>query len=69
MSTSTATHHRRLLVIANETCTGAELFETLRERVDGADVAVEEKTPAEADDDEWRHPGYEYERGCRARHG
>ena len=46
MSTSTATHHRRLLVIANETCTGAELFETLRERVDGADAQVLVVAPA-----------------------
>jgi hypothetical protein len=31
---------RRLLVIANETCTGSELFEAMRERADDPDSQV-----------------------------
>lgn len=37
---------RRLLVIANETCTGSELFEAMRERADGPDSAVLVVAPA-----------------------
>lgn len=36
----------RLLVIANETCTGSELFETIRERADGSDRDVLIVAPA-----------------------
>ncbi len=36
----------RLLVIANETCTGAELFEAIRERADGPDSDVLVVAPA-----------------------
>ncbi len=37
---------RRLLVIANETCTGSELFEVMRERADGPDAEVLVVAPA-----------------------
>ena len=37
---------RRLLVIANETCVGSELFETIRERADGPDSEVLIVAPA-----------------------
>jgi hypothetical protein len=37
---------RRLLVIANETCTGSELFEAMRERADGPDSEVLVVAPA-----------------------
>jgi hypothetical protein len=40
------TRTRRLLVIANETCTGRELFEEMRERVDGRDTDVLVVAPA-----------------------
>lgn len=40
------TRTRRLLVIANETCTGRELFEEMRRRVDGADADVLVVAPA-----------------------
>ena len=36
----------RLLVIANETCTGSELFQTIRERADGSDSDVLIVAPA-----------------------
>jgi hypothetical protein len=37
---------QRLLVIANETCTGSELFEAMRERAEGADSEVLVVAPA-----------------------
>jgi hypothetical protein len=42
----TTPHARRLLVIANETCTGSELFEAMRERADGPDSEVLVVAPA-----------------------
>ena len=43
---SSTRQSRRLLVIANETCVGVELFETLRERTDGSDSEVLVVAPA-----------------------
>jgi hypothetical protein len=40
------TRTRRLLVIANETCTGRELFEAMRERADGPGTEVLVVAPA-----------------------
>ncbi|HMN98571.1 MAG TPA: hypothetical protein PKD59_04090 [Miltoncostaeaceae bacterium] len=43
---ATPARTRRLLVIANETCTGRELFEEMRERADGPDAEVLIVAPA-----------------------
>ena len=43
---SSTTRTPRLLVLADETCVGAELFETLRERADGPDADVLVVAPA-----------------------
>jgi hypothetical protein len=46
MGTHAAATKRRLLVIANETCTGADLFREIRERVGGTDAEVLVVAPA-----------------------
>lgn len=46
MGTQAVATKRRLLVIANETCTGPDLFREIRERLDGADTQVLVVAPA-----------------------